>query len=186
MAKSIDRIYWDACAWIALIQREKILVNGQLEDREVLCRLVLAQGERGKIELVTSFLSYAEVCKHPNAKTAGEDKIAAYFEHDYILPMPVDRSIGEQARKLLMSGLPALYPADAIHIASAITANVREMHTFDKDLLKLSEKVNCQDGRPLKIIKPNVPMPPAPLLEEEKSDKSEEARAKAKVHRQSP
>lgn len=165
MAKSIDRVYWDACTWIALIQREKILVDGQTEDREALCRPIIVRAENGAIELVTSFLSYAEVCKHPGTKLSGEDKISAFFEHEYILPMPVDRGVGELARKLLMSGLPALRPADAIHVASAILANVREMHTFDRDLLKLSERVNCQDGRPLKIVKPQLPMPPAPLLE---------------------
>jgi predicted nucleic acid-binding protein len=168
MAKSTDRIYWDACAWIALIQREKIRVNGALEDREALCRPVIKEAEKGKIEIVTSYLCFAEVCKHPEAKSSQEDKIAAYFEHEYILGVPVDRVIGENARKLIMSGLSGLKPPDAIHVASAALANVREMHTFDKTLLGLTEKVLCQDGRILRIVKPNLPLPPAPLLEEAK------------------
>ncbi len=148
-----------------MIQREKILVNGVFEDREMLCRAVIALAELGKIEIVTSFLSYAEVCRDRD-KPSTEDKIAAYFEHDYILPTPVDRQVGEVARRLMLSKLSGLKPPDAIHIASASVANVREMHTFDDKLLRLHEKIARKDGILLKIVKPNVPLPPAPLLEE--------------------
>ncbi len=148
-----------------MIQREKILVNGVIEDREMLCRAVIAQAELGKIEIVTSCLSYAEVCRDRNRSRTEKDKIAAYFEHDYILPTPVDRQVGEAARVLMLSNFAGLKPPDAIHIASAAVANVREMHTFDEKLLNLHEKVARKDGTLLKIVKPNVPMPPAPLLE---------------------
>jgi predicted nucleic acid-binding protein len=165
MVKSIDRVYWDACSWTALIQREKIVVDGVLlEDRERLCRPVITLAELGKLEILTSFLSFAEVCGD-RKKRYGEDKIAAYFEHDYILPIPVDRQIGEDARRLMLSDLPGLKPADAIHVASAALANAREMHTFDDKLLKLDGKILRRDGISLKIVKPNAPMPPAPLLE---------------------
>jgi hypothetical protein len=40
------------------------------------------------------------------------------------------------------------------------------MHTFDDKLLRLHEKIARKDGILLKIVKPNVPLPPAPLLEE--------------------
>lgn len=148
-----------------MIQREKILVNGVLENREMICRAVIAQVELGKIEIVTSFLSYAEVCRDRD-RNSTEDKIAAYFEHDYILPTPVDRQVGEVARRLMMSNLSGLKPPDAIHIASACVANVREMHTFDDKLLRLNEKIARKDGILLKIVKPNAPLPPAPLLKD--------------------
>ncbi len=141
-------------------------MNGVQEDREALCKLVIREAEKGKIEIVTSYLCFAEVCKPPKAKSSQEDRIAAYFEHEYILGVPVDRVIGENARKLMMSGFSGLKPPDAIHVASAALANVREMHTFDERLLDMSEKVICQDGRILKIVKPNLTLPPAPLLDE--------------------
>lgn len=154
-----------------MFQREKIRVDGVIEeDREKLCRTVIAQAELGKIEIVTSCLSYAEVCRDRNRSRSEKDKIAAYFEHDYILPMPVDRQVGEEARELMLSDFPGLKPLDAIHIASAAVANVREMHTFDEKLLNLHEKVARKDGILLKIVKPNVPLPPAPLFEKEKNE----------------
>jgi len=36
------RVYWDACSWIALIQKEKILQPaGAVEDREMICKSVI-------------------------------------------------------------------------------------------------------------------------------------------------
>src|SRR4051812_3696713 len=116
MASLPRRVYWDACAWIALIQREKIYKDGLLvEDREMLCRTVIESAKKGNIEIVTSALNYAEVCKNPNLRTKGEDQIASYFENDYILPIAVDRVIGEMARALMLKGFSGLKPPDAIH-----------------------------------------------------------------------
>jgi hypothetical protein len=47
MANSPRRVYWDACTWIALIQREKIAVGGS--DRDTLCRAVIAEAKKNKI-----------------------------------------------------------------------------------------------------------------------------------------
>lgn len=46
MAASPKRVYWDACAWIALIQKEKIRDgHGNVtEDRETLRKSVIKSG----------------------------------------------------------------------------------------------------------------------------------------------
>jgi len=42
MASPTKRVYWDACTWIAVIQKEKIqLPNGTIEDRETMGREVI-------------------------------------------------------------------------------------------------------------------------------------------------
>ncbi len=60
MATSPKRIAWDACSWIAHIQKEKILgADGKTvaEDRGAMCRPVLNAAERGILEIVVSALS---------------------------------------------------------------------------------------------------------------------------------
>jgi predicted nucleic acid-binding protein len=169
MAGSPRRIYWDACTWIAWIQRETLFVvtsSGTFnENREQMCRVVIEAAKRNQIELVTSTLSLVEVCKNPGLKDEGEDKLAAFFEQDYLLLVNLDRHVGERARRLMMSGYSGLKPPDACHLATACVANVEEMHTFDDRLLKLSDILDKADGTKLKIRKPDPGGPPTPLLD---------------------
>ena len=130
MAASPRRICWDACTWIALIQRE--------QGRYEACRAVLALAEQGNVEIVVSGLCLVEVCKSPPTAAAGDpDQIAAFFDTDYIMVVPVDRAVGNAARKLMMSRHPGLKPPDATHIATALLTNCNELNTFDGVLLAL-------------------------------------------------
>jgi predicted nucleic acid-binding protein len=179
MASFPRRVYWDACAWIALIQREKIRdSNGKLiEDRDQMCRDVIEAARKGKIEIVTSTLCLAEVCKHPALQdTKKADQIAAYFENDFVLLVDVDVFVGEKARELMLGGYSGLKPPDAIHIATAlISPRVEEMHTFDDKLLKLTERLDTETGERLKIRKPSTGEPAPPLLEHiEKSKENDD------------
>jgi predicted nucleic acid-binding protein len=171
MATPRRRIYWDACAWIAMIQREQIRDSSDklVEDRYGMCRNVISAAERDQIEIATSTFSYVEVCKNPDLEAQGEDKISVYFENDYILPVNLDRAVGERARALMMSGISKLKPADACHLASAAVANAEEMHTFDERLLDLDGSIDKLDGTKLKICKPDPGGTPVPLLEELKA-----------------
>jgi len=165
MAASPKRACWDACSWIALIQKEKIEVNGVTEDRYTMCRSVINAASKGGIEVIISGLCYAEVCKNPGVKAEGEDKISAFFEHDYILPVAVDKYVGETARRLLLQKYPGLKPQDSVHLATAIIANADELHTFDKKLLDLDGQIARADGVKLKICKPGSGGAAAPLLD---------------------
>lgn len=183
MAPSLKRVYWDACTWIALIQREKIVDdNGVVtEDRDTMCRTVwTAASKSNTTEIVTSALSLVEVCKAKEVVAEGESKIAAFFEHPHIEMVNLDRYVGERARELMLHGYPGLKPPDATHVATAALANVDEMHTFDVKLLNLSEKILRADGTLLRICKPDAgpPIPlltaPAPLLEHQDAEIIEE------------
>ena len=164
---SLKRIYWDACSWIALIQKERILDDkgALIEDRYTMCRSVISAAEKSAIEIVTSTLSLAEVCKSPAVKATEPSKIAEYFEVDYILLVNLDRAVGELARTLMGRGYSKLKPADACHLASAAIANAIELHTFDEKLLALDGLIDKSDKTRLRICRPDAGGSPAPLLE---------------------
>ena len=159
MANNPRRIYWDACVWIAMIQREKIQVGAS--DRDTLCRAVIVEAKSSKIEILTSTLSLAEVCKSQQVRATADDELSAYFENDYILLMNVDRMVGEHARQLMTTGSSGLKPADAIHVASAVLGQASEMHTFDDKMLKLDGRISRLDGGKLKICPPDTGLSPS-------------------------
>jgi len=146
-----------------MIQVEKIVENGI--ERYTRCRSVIDQAKKGKIEVVCSGLCLAEVCKPKDVQDADPKKIADYFEHDYVMLVSLGREIGERARNLMMVEKTGLYPQDACHVATALmTPDVVELHTFDKDILKLDGKLNKADNTPLRICLPDVGGSPIPLL----------------------
>lgn len=166
MANPTKRVYWDACVWLALILREKIpLPGGGIEDRETMCRTVIEAAKKGSLEILTSTFCLVEVCKTPSDKKITSDKLAAFFENDYILLTNLDRMVAERGRELMVhhSGLK---PPDAVHVATAaVSPGVEEMHTFDDRLLGLDGVIDKANGTKLKICKPDFGAAPAPLLE---------------------
>jgi len=165
MAASPNRICWDACTWIALIQREQIRDDGGkiIEDRYALARSVIDRAEKGAVEIITSGLCLVEVNK--DSPTTTRDQIIAYFENDYIILVPLDRVVGERARSLMFDRHSGLKPADATHLATALIANVDELNTFDDRLLKLDGLLLKRDGTILRICKPALGGEPLPLFE---------------------
>lgn len=163
----IRTVYWDACTFLGLINREA--------DKHADCRSVWDEVERGEVEIVTSFFTFAEVFKvkcEDSAKPLsddGEDLIAGFFASDKIVPRVMDRAVVEKARRLMRKHPACKKPSDAVHLASALLMNVDEMHTYDgSDLLILSEKVSRADGELLTICTPYVAQPD--LLQGIKSD----------------
>lgn len=160
-------VYWDACAWIAYINQEKAiqLRDGTIENRFAKCREVLEQANNKKLEIVTSAFTLAEVCKKPEIRESPLDHLPAFFERSYIVIVPVDMAIGLKAQNMQVSGLVSLRPADTIHLASAIRAKVKELHTFDRGILKLDGLIPGADGSPIKICKPSEGLPLGPLFD---------------------
>lgn len=120
MARTL-RVYWDACTWIAYINQEKAVEkqDGKIENRFSMCLEILNQANSNKLEIVTSALTLAEVCKSPEVHDSPLDLLPAFFEKSYILTVPVDKAIGLRAQIMQSSGLVNLKPPDAIHLASA-------------------------------------------------------------------
>jgi predicted nucleic acid-binding protein len=153
------KFYWDACMWIALINREA--------SRFEACRHILEQAQRGEVEIWTSTFTYAEVYKRKCSNIsdgiaqADDQAFEDYIEQEFVKLVQVDSDVGRAARRLLRSHPSIGKPQDAIHVASALLENVSELHTFDRaDLLELDGKLKCQDGTTLRIkVPPNPPDP---------------------------
>ena len=161
----VRRVYWDACAFLGLINKEA----GRHPD----CLSVWREAEKGRTIIFTSFFTWAEVfrarCEGVSKPLAEEkDKdIEAVLGQRFIEASPVDEGIGVAARRLMRRHAACRKPSDAIHLATALRLSVDELHTFDgADLLNLDGQVMCADGRFLPIcrVRPQPPAP-APLLD---------------------
>ena len=167
----IVRVYWDACTWIAYINQEKNipLPDGRIENRFAMCDEVLRSAENGDLEIVTSAFTLAEVCKSPEVRDSPMDHLPSFFERSYIFLVPVDMAIARRAQSIQTSGVFNLKPPDAVHLASAQRASVRELHTYDGRVLDLDGQLSGSDGKQIKICKPTEGTPVGPLFEEDGS-----------------
>lgn len=171
------RYYWDACAWIALIQQEP----GRFDCLNYL----IDRAKGGDVEIWTSMFTLAEVYKRqcdgelkgipPKQDQAFEDLILQNF----VQRVQVDFDIGVLARRLLRLHPEIRKPQDGIHLASALLNDLDELHTFDREnLTDLSGKILRKDGKPLLINSPPAPPPPPaekplPLFEAPAAAKSQ-------------
>lgn len=142
------RVYWDACAWLGLI-------NGEA-DKAADLEVVWRKAERGQLEIWTSAFCLAEVykvkCEDGNTGLReGEDgQIDGLFEQDFVRVVQVDIEVSKCARRMLRNFDKLKKPSDAIHVATAVVWNLDQLHTYDSsDLLGL--QVSRADGRPLEI-----------------------------------
>lgn len=155
------RYYWDACAWIALIQQEK----DRFEDLNYL----VDEAKAGKVEIWTSAFTLAEVFKRPcdgaqkGLNIVDDTIFESFMLQDIVVRVQVDYDVGTLARRLLRSYPAIAKPQDAIHLATALLNNLDELHTFDRaNLLGLSNKIKCKNGSLLKICAPPRKPPPPP------------------------
>ncbi len=147
------RVYWDACAWIAYIMKENELDGGGV-SRFLRCKNVLDAAAKGKIEIVTSTFTLAEVCKISGIKKGSNvAHLPSFFDQSFIFLVSIDKEIGLLAQSIQQGGI-SIKPADAIHAASACISDSEELHTFDDGLLKLDQKLNIKSGNSLKICHP--------------------------------
>lgn len=176
------KYYWDACAWIALIQQE--------EGRFDSLKYVTEQAKDAKsVELWTSMFTLAEVYKRP---CDGEQKsllpvhdgtFEDYILQDFVTRVQVDFDVGRLARTLLRQYPTIGKPQDAIHVATALLYNIDELHTFDRaNLTALSGKIARKDGKMLTIgappKRPKPVEPPKPELLRRMEDETNETEPK--------
>lgn len=144
---TLERRYWDSNCFLKWLKQE--FDYGK-------CKGVICKAVDGEIQIVTSALTIAEVIYldgNDKINRKKSDEIVRFFENEYIVPINVDRVIAELARNLLWE-YKALRPKDAIHIASALRANVPIIDTFDEYLIGLSGTIG---DSPLIIGNPNIP-----------------------------
>jgi len=144
--KNIRR-YWDSVCFIGWLKEEPDKINE--------CQSVIKAAEAGNLELVTSAYTLCEVLylkEHHPIKKEDADKIKLFFKNEYIHVISLDRVIAGIAREIYWDH--NVKPKDAVHLATAIRADVRIFDTFEDDLIKLNNKIG---NPPLIIGKPNIP-----------------------------
>jgi predicted nucleic acid-binding protein len=120
--------YAESSFFIAWIEGE--VVNGI--DRGEVGRHILGMAQSGACKVHTSTWTMAEVHKrrHSPQLTADQDeKVLAFFEHDFVELIVLDREVGEAANRIARErGLP---PGDAVHVASALRAGCDCLLSWD-------------------------------------------------------
>ena len=150
---SIDRRYWDSDCFLGWLLAEP--------DKMDPCQEVLAAAEDGKLLIVTSALTIAEVLAlRGRLRIAPADRIRvdSFFRNDYVVIRNITRRISEAARELVWDH--GVKPKDALHVATALDAGLQLLNTFDRDLIKKSGRI----GMPaLAISKPFWKEPKLPM-----------------------
>jgi predicted nucleic acid-binding protein len=139
---ALVRRYWDANAFLGLLNGEQAKLTA--------CQSVLDAAEQGRIVIVTSALTIAEVLHIKNEKPVPKDKrdlIKAFFKVPYISIQNVTRGIAERAQEVYWEF--GVQPKDAIHVATALVYKLGVIETFDGKLLGLDGKI----GQPPIIIR---------------------------------
>ena len=146
MADKPERRYWDSDCFIGWLAQEGNKVTP--------CRQVLSLAEKGKIEIVTSALTIAEVLRLRHHSPIPKEKrvdIRQFFNNSYIIIVPILRPTAEMSQDLVWD--QGVKPKDALHVATAIEVGVPLFNTFDEDLIK---KGNELDGSKVVFEKPSV------------------------------
>ena len=160
----LPRIYWDACAWIGLINFEA--------TKKAPLQHFYDLAIRGQHELWTSTISFVEVfqlyIEQGQVKPydqANLDIIKNVMEQPFVKLVPVDLIIARRARELRRTiTAPGTGAGDCIHLATALQWDATPMHTWDKaHLLGLTNTLTCKSGNPLEICQPVIP-PAGPLF----------------------
>jgi predicted nucleic acid-binding protein len=142
--------YWDACVFLGFLKEEP--------DKIAQCEAGIRQAEEGKLMIVTSALSLAEVLYLVKGElpvtTETRDKVRGFFSNDYIVLCEMDRTVGERAQDVVWDH--DVRHKDAIHVATALTMlerlAIERLDTFDGPLSSLSGKIEGLD-----IGEPNFP-----------------------------
>lgn len=169
---SVQKVYWDSCAWLGLLNRES--------EKLVELEYVWTRAKNGEVEIWTSTVAQLEVVKLASERDAlvqdgnatktdvlTEDnlaKIENLFDQPFVKRVPLDVEISTRARRLFRETPGLNKPPDAAHLVSAMKWNVPVIHTYDgKDLLHLTGTVKTDDGTEIEICQPTE-RPPKDLL----------------------
>lgn len=143
---SARRRCWDACAFLGLLRKE--------QDKVEECKQVTSEAQSGKLVIVTSTLTLAEVLwVKGKAPIPAEDRetIRRFFQNRWIILRELDRATAERAQEVVWEH--GVKPKDAVHVATALDAEVEQLDTFDEPLIALSGKIG---NPPLEIGRPKI------------------------------
>lgn len=122
--------YWDACTFLHIIK-------GNEPDGGNILHSLVKDVKEGRLRIITSTFTIAEVVKpkkgnNPLSKS-DEAKIKDVFTTS-ILIYELTRKIAERARELQWE--LGIKPPDAVHLATAETAEIKRFDTYDDKLIK--------------------------------------------------
>ena len=141
-------VYWDSDVFLALINADKSAQEIQG------CNDVWAACEKGLIHIVTSTLTTAEVIHKKGTPKLDPSKrvlVSNFFRQEFISQKPLTREIAELARDIVWDS--NILPKDAVHVATCAFYRIRELHSFDGNLLS-KNKIDVA-GYGLNIRKPH-------------------------------
>ena len=136
MPNKPKRVYWDACAFIALANAE--------DERVSHLEALMDAADKGEVEIHTSEISVVEVAfiaEEVSDETAKVPEDASErLDAFWTPPSPVRRSeinalVTREARRLIRAAkgsVKKLQAADAIHLATAKRLGVEEFHTYEE------------------------------------------------------
>lgn len=147
---SIPVYYWDASVFLAYIKGEEGRCDTVLD--------LLEECDNGNVHIYTSTLSIAEVTRDNTepgriVSMRTQDKIDALWEPpSKIKLIEVTQMVVKEARNVIRAihgnARTGIKSVDAIHLASAIQREIREVHTYDNKLQKYEQILD------LKILEP--------------------------------
>ena len=143
-------IYWDSDPFLAY------LIGETANNRLMRCEATLAQAKAGRIRIVTSALTLAEVIYlkgSPKIPFEQDEMIRDFFLNEWIIVHTVDRQIAESARMFVWKHL--VKPKDSIHVATALRAKAEVLETFDGPLISRSGLLGTP---PITIAEPMNPL----------------------------
>lgn len=154
MANS-ERVYWDACALLGLVNDEA--------GRKTELKNVYQQARNVQLEVWTSTISIVEANRlkpEPgNPKPISPDNLSTLddvFFQPFVKLVALDILISRMVRKLIRETPGLGKKLDAIHLATALFWSLPIMHTYDgSDLLHLDREMKCRDGSYLRILEPS-------------------------------
>lgn len=133
-----ERVVWDTNVAISLLQNEQ----GRLEDIEPF----IEDAEAGRLEILFPETSVVELHNLRGLQEQGvateevREIIHDFLDRPYLLRRPLHRRLANLASELAMVHR-IRRAADAVVLALAKQEGVREIHTYDKGLIRLSGKI---------------------------------------------
>ncbi len=129
--------YWDSCVFLSYLENDP--------DRVSHIESILNEAAAGKVQILTSTLSIAEVAytsyeKEGRVLRPGEEKRIDALWHPPVMLVEYHRRIAVEARRLIRESFatdkPTLKPNDAIHAATAHLHQADVFHTYDSKLTR--------------------------------------------------
>ena len=144
-----ERIYFDSSVYLALLNSEPGRVN--------IAASLVREAEQGRLQILTSAISLAEVAFFKTEGSTGElaeidRRIDSLLQNSRVTTLiQFTPGIGVRAREFVRSqpGRRAkLSVLDSIHLASAAAAVVDRFYAYDRDFSPFADVVRFSIGQP--------------------------------------